>query len=552
MITKLTSLPQFKRNAVRFREILAILGKHGLAEWLKESDPEFIKGLFRSAEGEKLAGMPQEVRIRLALTELGTTFIKLGQMLSTRADIVGPGIAKELSKLQADTPADPPDLVRRTLEEELGVPVEELYAGFEEAAVASASIGQVHNAELEDGTPVVVKVQHPGIEKTVVNDLDILMALADVAERLSSEARLYQPKATAAEFRRNLLRELDFKREERNLLQFARNFGGDGTVHFPLPFPELSTRRVLTMERVDGIPISDTGRIDVVGVNKEELAKRGANLYLEMIFRDGFYHADPHPGNILVLPGGVIGLLDCGMVGRLDVQTRDNFEGLVQALVEKDTDKLVDYILRMGSTPRDLDRNAFRADLNDLVGEYFGQSLKDIDVAAALNALTDLIRTYRIILQPSISLLIKVLIMLEGTSRLLNPSFNIIEVLQPYYVELMKRRFSPDKLLRRIQKSWRDWERLIDMFPRETAEILQNVRSGRFDVNLKHRRLDVLANHLVEGILTAALFLGSSMIVASAIPPLLRGVSVPGAAGCVAAVLLAVRLLRSMGKRGGL
>jgi ubiquinone biosynthesis protein len=552
MITKLTSLPQFKRNAARFREILAILGKHGLAEWLKESDPEFIKGLFRSAEGEKLAGMPQEVRIRLALTELGTTFIKLGQMLSTRADIVGPGIAKELSKLQADTPADPPDLVRRTLEEELGVPVEELYAGFEETAVASASIGQVHNAELEDGTPVVVKVQHPGIEKTVVNDLDILMALADVAERISSEARLYQPKATAAEFRRNLLRELDFKREERNLLQFARNFGGDGTVHFPLPFPELSTRRVLTMERVDGIPISDTGRIDVVGVNKEELAKRGANLYLEMIFRDGFYHADPHPGNILVLPGGVIGLLDCGMVGRLDVQTRDNFEGLVQALVEKDTDKLVDYILRMGSTPRDLDGNAFRADLNDLVGEYFGQSLKDIDVAAALNALTDLIRTYRIILQPSISLLIKVLIMLEGTSRLLNPSFNIIEVLQPYYVELMKRRFSPDKLLRRVQKSWRDWERLIDMFPRETAEILQNVRSGRFDVNLKHRRLDLLINRLVEGVLTAALFLGSAQILTSAIPPLFRGVSLPGAAGCLAAVLMAARLFRSMARKGGI
>ena len=473
-------------------------------------------------------------------------------MLSTRADIVGPGIAKELSKLQADTPADPPEIVRRTLEEELGVPVEELYAGFEEGAVASASIGQVHNAELEDGTPVVVKVQHPGIEKTVVNDLDILMALADVAERLSSEARLYQPKATAAEFRRNLLRELDFKREERNLLQFARNFGGDGTVHFPLPFPELSTRRVLTMERVDGIPISDTGRIDVVGANKEELAKRGANLYLEMIFRDGFYHADPHPGNILVLPGGVIGLLDCGMVGRLDVQTRDNFEGLVQALVEKDTDKLVDYILRMGSTPRDLDRNAFRADLNDLVGEYFGQSLKDIDVAAALNALTDLIRTYRIILQPSISLLIKVLIMLEGTSRLLNPSFNIIEVLQPYYVELMKRRFSPDKLLRRIQKSWRDWERLIDMFPRETAEILQNVRSGRFDVNLKHRRLDLLINRLVEGVLTAALFLGSAQIVSSAIPPLFRGVSLPGAAGCLAAVLMAARLFRSMARKGGI
>jgi len=551
MISKLTSLPQFRRNAARFREILRILGRYGLAEWVKESDPEFIKSLFRTDGGEKLADMPQEVRLRLALTELGTTFIKLGQMLSTRADIVGPEIAKELSKLQTDTPADPPLAVRQTVEGELGSTVEELFAEFGESAIASASIGQVHCAKLPGGKEVVVKVQHPGIEEKVVNDLDILMGLADVAERFSAEARLYQPKATAAEFRRTLLRELDFKREERNLLQFAANFGEDGTVHFPEPFPDLSTRRVLTMERVDGIPVSDGGRLDVVGIDKEELAKRGANLYLEMIFRDGFYHADPHPGNILVLPGEVIGLLDCGMVGRLDDQTRDHFEGLIQALVEKDSGKLVDYILRMGSAPRDLDRDTFRADINDLVGEYFGQSLKDIDVSAALNAVTGLIRSYRIVLQPSISLLIKVLVMLEGTSRLLSPSFNLIEVLQPYYLELMKRRFSPEKLLHRARKSWRDWERLIDTFPRETAEILQNIRSGRFDVNLKHRRLDVLANRLVEGILTAALFLGSSMIVASAIPPLLRGVSIPGAAGCVAALLMAIRLLRSMGRQSG-
>lgn len=503
-------------------------------------------------DGRLISEYTVEERIRMALSDLGTTFIKLGQMLSTRSDVISPDLARELSKLQQDAPADPPDVIRNILEAELGKPVEEIFSTFNSQAIASASIGQVHSATLHDGTDVVVKVQHPGIEETVAQDLELMMILADLAEKHSAELRLYQPKEILTQFRRTLMQEMDFNRELRNMNRFIHNFEDDPTLHIPRPYPELSTRRVLTMERLKGFSLADTARLRQAHIDTKALAQKGANIYLDMIFRDGFYHADPHPGNIFALPGERIGLLDYGMVGYIDVQTRETFEDLMQALLAGDSEQVTEYVLQMCLVPPDLDRRALNADLSELITEYIGQAIKDLDMGAIFNKATDIIRSHHIIIPSRIYLLVKVLAQLEGTSRLLDADFGLLETLRPYYAKIVSRRYAPQRLWRRAYRSYRKWQRLVDMLPGEVSQLLELARKGQFEIQLEHNGLDVPINRTVYGIITAALFLGSTSLWSNNIPPLLFGVSVFGAAGSFLALALGVRLLFAIKRSGGL
>jgi ubiquinone biosynthesis protein len=427
-----------------------------------------------------------------------------------------------------------------------------LFGNFEDEPLASASIGQVHGATLKHGEAVVVKVQHPGIEKNVTTDLEILMTLADIAEKHDRDMRLYRPRAMVQEIRKKLLRELDFRREGRNLEEFARNFEGDPAVHIPRFYPERTTYRVLTMERLEGFSIADSKRVEAEQIDTKVLAEKIARVFLDMIFRDSFYHADPHPGNIWVLSSGIIGLLDCGMVGRLDMETQEDIEGMVWAGIGKDVTRLSEYVIRIGSVPQGFDRDALRADLGDFVAEYVGQSLKDFDLSSAMNSLTEIVRRHRIVLPAGISSLIKVLVMLEGTTRSLNRDFSLAELLQPYYEKKIHRRFSPERLLRRLQRSYRDWDRFIAMLPRELADILQRVRDGKFDVHLEHRRLEATANRLVYGLLTAAFFVGSCQLLSRQVPPTIGGVSLLGSVGLLFTCVFGVRLVRAVKKSGGL
>lgn len=549
---KLTTLPQFKRDAGRFMEIVSVLANYGLADWLETHEPEFIKNLRKKGKNHKYTELTHEARIRMAFTELGTTFIKLGQIMSTRKDIVGPALAEELTQLQSSTPADPPEVVIATFTTEIGSPPDELFAEFGSQAIASASIGQIHHACLHDGQPVVVKIQHQGIERKVTSDLDILMALAEFAEKVDTNFLLYQPRITLAAFRRSLLRELDFLREQKNLEQFARNFANDDTVHIPRVYPEITTRRVLTLERLEGFSIADKQRMQQEGIDTKKVAIKGAQIFLEMIFRDSFYHADPHPGNIWVEPDGRIGLLDFGMAGRLDTHTRDDLEEMLLAAVNRDPDRITELVLRIGSVPKGIDRNGLNIEVSEFVDEYISDSLKDFDLSGAFKGLTKIIRDYRIILPSGISMLLKVLIMLEGTSRALNRDFNLAELLEPYQAKSIRQRYSPERLLRRLQRTYRDWDRLLEMLPIQLAEILQQMRDGSFDVYLEHRRLDTIVNRLVYCILTAALFLGSCYLLGQKIPPLYADVSIFGTAGCLLSLFLGIRLFTAIKKSGNL
>jgi ubiquinone biosynthesis protein len=554
----LASIPQLAQNANRLGEIVAILGKYGLADWINRLDWNFAKGHLHSRSGLDLARQPVEARIRLALTELGPTFIKFGQMLSTRADLVGPALATELTALQSHAPADSPEVVRALIQAELGKPVEQLFVGFEDKPVASASIGQVHRAVLENGRRVAVKVQHRGIEARIRTDLAIMMGLAELAEKYLPETRPYQPISTSDEFQRTLTRELDFSRERRNLQQFALNFEGDKNVRFPTPYPELSSSRVLTMDYLEGIPLAKVEALKQAGIDLEEMARRGAGVFLEMIFRDGFFHADPHPGNILVLPDGVIGMLDSGMVGRLDDRMRDAFEDILMAVVNRDATRLTTLITRIGSIPPELDQAALQADLTDFLYFYAGMSLDELQLGPALNQITEIVRRYHILLPPGVAMLIKVLVMLEGTSRLCNPHFNLVELMKPFQERLVLRRLSPHRQIEKLRRLADEWTLLAEALPHGLTSLIGRIQKGRFNIQLQHQHVEPAVNRLVFGMVTSAGFIGSALLLSHSVPPLLPlpyfegQVSIPGLLACGLSGILGLRLMWAIRKSGRL
>jgi len=547
---KFAALTRLEGNVHRVGEIIGVLAKYGLADWVKGLNYSWIQNRIQSVDGQHIPNLKTEERVRLACTELGTTFIKLGQVLSTRPDLVGPEIAQELAHLQNAVPADPADAVRATIEAEFGQPPSTLFAEFNEAPLASASIAQVHVARLHSGEQVVVKVQHDGIVDKIMPDLDILAGLAELAEKHAPQLRPYQPVAVVRQFRRTLLRELDFTVERRNLEEFGEHFAEDATVHFPRAYAQFSTRRVLTMERLDGVLVTNPAALAASGADLNEFARRGANMYLQMIFRDAFYHADPHPGNLMLLPGGVVGVLDCGMVGRLDEELADGIDEMLVAVVTHNSSDLGEVILRLGSAPPATPRDQLRADLTDFVADYVGQSIQDMDLSGALNSLFEIIRRYNITLPAPFSLLLRTLVELEGTSRQLNPEFSLAEVFGPFYTTMVRRRLSVRRILARLQHAYRDWERLVESMPRDLGDVLKRVRDGTFSVHLDLRHIDPVINRLVLGVMTAALFVGSSLLWSMKAPPTIAGVSVFGGAGYLMAAYLGWRLLRAIKKSG--
>jgi len=552
---RIRTIPQVYRNVNRWREILSVLSKYGLAGWLSRIDFAFAKGLIKHRSGQVLADASRETRIRLALEELGPTFIKLGQIMSTRPDVVGADLAEELEELQTNVPPDPPAVVAELVEEELGRPLAELFAEFSETPVASASIGQVHRARLVTGEQVAVKVLRRDISRRVRVDLDILQGLAQLAERIP-ELAPYRPCASVAEFQRALRRELDFDRERRHMEEFRRSFADSDLVQIPRPYAEYSTDRVLVMEWLDGVPLSSPEAIALCNIDLSMVARHGAELYLEMIFRHGFYHADPHPGNLLLLENERIGLLDYGMVGRIDESLREDIEDFLLAIVEQDAQHLGAVVMRVGATPPALDESALGLDLADFVAHFAHQSAERFELAAALREMFDLMRRHHIVLPAAMTMLLKVLVMLEGTGRRLAPRFSLMEVLKPYRKKMLTRRLAPSRQFRKARRIAYELEQLAEVFPRRVRDILQQVQTGRFDVHLDHRGLEPSVNRLVLGMLTSALFLGSVLLVTNNVWPLgfwpLEGVSAPGLLGVSLSAALGLRLLRAINKSGHL
>lgn len=554
----LTDIPRLARSAGRLVEITRTLAKYGLADALARLDSKFVRrwtawtGLGRLSEGTR------EQRIRLAFTELGTTFIKLGQVLSTRRDLIGPALGDELAQLQSHVPADPFAVTRATVEAELKVPLEEAFRSFEPEPLASASIGQVHKATLPDGRKVAVKVQHPDISRRIADDLAILAELAVLAERYLPEFRIYRPVAIVAEFERVLTRELDFRRELRHLQMFRAAFKDDPGVRFPEPHLQLSTGRVLTMELFEGVPFNEPDAIKAAGGNFEELARRGAKAFLDMIFRDGLFHADPHPGNLFFLPptsecpGGAIGLIDVGMVGRIDDRMRERIDRGVSAVLRKDSAAIAEIIVQVGDAPPRFDETALECEVAEQLAFYHGMPLEQFQLGTALNELTDAIRRYHVMLPSQLALLLRVLVMLEGTGRMLAPNFNLVELLEGYSRKGILKKLSPKRAMRRLFGTLGDWDDLIRALPRQLGNVLRMLQRQEMAIQLSHRHLEPSVNRLVFGLMMSALFVGSAMMWAQKAPPLWHDISIFGALGCVVSTVLGYHLFRAIQHSGKL
>jgi ubiquinone biosynthesis protein len=504
----------------RRRQIAGVLVRRGWGYVLEASGLEHLTALEPHLEGPHHATAPE--RLRLALEELGPTFIKLGQVLSTRADLLGPEFRIELAKLQDDAPHLPSEVIREFVRTELGGEPESVFATFDPEPLAAASIGQVHAAVTADGTEVVVKVRRPGSMEQVELDLEILMNGALHASRRSEQMAEYDVVGIAEEFAQALRAELDYLREGRNAEQFAANFADDADVQIPRVFWEQTTSRMITLERIRGIKITDLAALDEAGIDRHDLARHGTDVMAKMVFQDRFFHADPHPGNFFIMPGGRIGLIDFGMVGALDAELRDQLAKLMVALVRGNPDRLAAALLGLGAATGRVDRERLRDDLAELLNRYSGRGPGKLDFGAVTGEMLEIVRRHRLRPPRDLALLLKAFVMNEGMAEQLDPDFRLVEELRPYVYRHLAAELSPAALARRAGQAGVDLAELAVDFPEQLHRILELAANGGFEVHLRTAELEPLVgraerlgNRIAAAVLAAAVIDGLAELSAS-------------------------------------
>jgi ubiquinone biosynthesis protein len=517
--------PRGRGRANRTHQIVEILARHGLGFVIGAVRFEGRSALrplvshARNGNGRQIT-VPE--RLRLAIEELGPTFIKLGQILSTRGDLLPPPYLDELAKLQDSAPPVLCDQVHRILVEELGRPVEDVFATFDEAPLASASIGQAHAATLRDGTEVVVKLRRPGVVEQVDEDLRILLDLALRATRHWEAARFYDVLAIAQEFSQTLRTELDYLQEGRNLERIADNFAEEPEIHIPRVYWEATTARIITLERIRGCKICDGAAIEAAGLDRSEIAHRAARLLLTMILEHGFFHADPHAGNVFVETDGTIALIDFGMVGRVDAAARELLIQLMISITRNDAGLLADVLLQLGMASEHVDRNALRRDMQRLLARYLGTTLRDVKFSAMLGDLLEVIRRYHLRLQPDLALLVKTLGMSEGVAAQLYPAFDLMEVYAPLAEHLMREQFSLPRWTKQMALAGVDALEMGLGLPRQIHRILADIERGGFEINVQPSsfdpyldRLEQLINRAILALLAATFTISAALLVAA-------------------------------------
>ena len=560
-IRKLGAIGRTYRHLNRYHRILRVLFKYGFDDLIErlhidqylESGLQMINRKPRS----QVQRLSRPERLRMAMEELGPTFVKLGQLLSTRPDFIPPDYLTELAKLQDNVPAFSYQEVVDIFAEEFGKTPEDVFAHFDQQPLAAASIGQVHRARLEDGTEVVLKVQRPGIENTIAVDLEILAHIAGLMEEHLEEVQGHRPTAIVHEFARSLSREIDFSIELTNIQRFARQFEGNEDIHVPLVYPQLSSERVLVLEYVDGIKASDLESLRRKGRDLKLIAERGANLVMEQIFVHGFFHADPHPGNILVLPQDVICFIDFGQMGRLNLKDREEFTDLVLNLVGGNERKVTKGVLKLTIQYGEVDRDGLARDLGELMDQYLYKPLKELAAGKILQDLLDLVTRHGLSLRPNLYLMMKALSTVEGVGLQLDPDMELISLARPFMQKIKTGRIKPKRLAEEMGETGSEYLSLIRELPGELRTILKQLRDGRMKLEFEHRglhalglALDRISNRISFAIVLAAQIIGSSLIILSDIPPKWNGIPVVGMAGFLIAGIMGFWLLLSIIRHG--
>jgi ubiquinone biosynthesis protein len=557
IIQRLTQLGRTVRQVRRSREIFRVALKYGGSDLARHLHlPSLIRwpGKKARAEREAVAQLSGPERLRTACVELGPTFVKMGQVLSTRPSLLPRAYIRELAKLQEEVPPIPFAEVRSVLETELKRPLPEVFALVEEAPLGSASIAQVHRARLLDGREVVVKVQRPGISGTIQSDIEILCRLATLVETHVEDWRVFRPSAIIDELARRLEEETDFTTEAAHILRFERQFADDPTIHVPQVIHEASTCRLLTMEYIEGVHVfSDPVALAALGLDPVEIGRRIADLGLRQMFVHGFFHGDPHPGNIRILPGNVICFLDFGMMGFLDLRGREAFADLMWAISRRSEVGFANSLLKIAPAEHEPDRQVLEADAAEFMHRYFYLPSGEIEFGKLASQLLELTARHSLQMPGNFLTLLKSLSQIEGVVRRMNPQHDFFQQAKPIFAEARLQRFKSKQVTESLYEFGMEIAALARELPAEIRRILSQLKTGQSRMIFKHEGLgphvDVLAktgNRLTFGLVLAAMLIGSAQMAQARMPLQWHGIPIIGMLGFLISGVMGLWLLISI------
>jgi ubiquinone biosynthesis protein len=532
-----------------FGDIAARLGITGALERVGRT--------LRRSRSQATIHMTSAERVRRALEDLGPTFVKLGQILSTRVDLFAPEWIAEFEKLQDHATPVAFDAIHTQLVEDLGADPDSVFADLDPVPLAAGSIAQVHRARLRDGTEVVLKIRRPGIEAVIEADLRLLARLADALEREGPDLQHFRPRALVRQFAKSLRRELDLRTECRNAERIAINLGANEGIVVPEVYWEWTTARLNIQAFVAGIPGRNLASVDEAGLDRRLLARRGANAVLQMVLQDGFFHADPHPGNVFYLPENRLAFIDFGMVGRISLERRNQLAELLYGLAQRDSDRAAELLMDWGGNETLADVQDLSMDLDSFIDEFHGLALEQIEVGRLLGDLTALMRDHKLALPPDMALLFKAAISLEGLGRMLDPGFDMVSEARPFLERIGRQRSSPRALAKMGAKSLREAAALALHLPGELRRLLKAMDKGAIKVHVDVSRLDRsfvrmdrAASRLTMGIVTASLIIGSSIVMTVKTESTWLGLPLFGLMGFLGAVICGIWLLISIVRSG--
>ncbi len=551
------------RHLNRYQVILRVFVKYGFWDIVDKVKigliSDMAKKIMPRIEKKELAVLGTPERLRMAFDELGATFIKFGQMLSLRPDLIPSDIAQEFSKLQDEAAPEAFAEIEAQLNREYKKPFREMFAGFDDNPLAAASMAQVHKAKFKSGEEVAVKILRPNLKQLIETDIDILINLAHLIEKHIPESRLYDPIGIVKEFDKTIRKEQNLVLEGRNIDIFQRNMKDDPTIKIPHVYWEYTTDKILVMEFIQGIKISDIQVMDDSGIDRRQVAENGAKSILKQIFEFGFFHADPHPGNIFVLPDNIIAPIDFGMMGRIDDEMREDLLNILRGVVDKDAYRITRVLLKIGLIEDLVNSRALQRDILDLLDRYYGIPLNQIDAAVPLNEFMELIREHHIKLPPDIVMMGKALVISEAVGVKLYPEFNLFDLLIPYTKGLLFDSINPLKQYRKILHILEQSSDILTSLPEDLQNFIHKINNDKLTMNLEHkglddftRELDRSSNRISFSMVIASLIVGSSLVIQLDKGPFILDYPAIGVVGYVLASVFGIWLLISILRSGKL
>jgi ubiquinone biosynthesis protein len=546
-----------KSNLKRYNALFGVLTKYGFEDIMASSTAKKLipkNYLVKHPETKKrLSGSTFE-RIRLVLEELGPSYIKMGQIMSNRDDMLPPDLIKELEKLQDKVPSVKNFEVEKVLSGELNIDCSDYFLSIDPKPLAAASLAQVHKAQLLNGQWVVLKIQRPNIAEIIASDISIMKELAEALEKYSEQVKPFQPLKLVESFEKSVNEELSFLREMDNMQRFAKNFKGNEAIHVPNLYRELSNDHIICMDWVDGIKVSELKKLKEQNIDASAVAKVGVDLYLEQVLEHGFFHADPHPGNIFVLPKiQKICFIDFGMMGSIMPNDKEALTELMFCFLKKDVGKIIPVLKKIALKAEIPDEKKLEYDLYELIEGISNTSIRNIKLGTTLKQFKNVLYENRITIPHYLYILVRALVIIEGVGLKLDPEFNITDNLEPYMAKLTRKIFGIKRLFQKNLHRFQDYNALLDKLPTDINDIVDKIKDGKLVIVHEHKGLDEFRislktafNRLVYAVIIAALSIGSALLVIADMPPKVSGIPVLGAIGFSLSAIIGLIILISI------